>query len=248
MTNPGSNNPTESTSKTTTNLASAEPSIRVAIVDDQDLVRAGFRMILETEPGIDVVLDARDGQEAVDRVPGASVDVVLMDIRMPNMDGVEATRQLSELCDARVIILTTFDLDEYVFAALQGGASGFLLKDTHPDELIRAIRVVAQDEALLAPSVTKRLIEQFQNTGPAPATSKTLPGLGDLTEREAEVMTYLAKGLSNSEIGKALFVSEATVKTHVGRVLSKLGLRDRVQAIVAAYESGLVQPGQNLPD
>lgn len=229
----------------TTNLTNDGHSIRVGLVDDQDLVRTGFRLILETEPGIDVVFEASNGQEAVAGLPAANVDVVLMDIRMPVMNGVDATRHLTT---ERVIILTTFDLDEYVFEALQAGASGFLLKDTRPDDLINAIRVVASGEALLAPSITRRLIEKFQSgIGPEP-TRSAVPGLDQLTEREAEVMAQLAKGLSNVEIGEALFVSEATVKTHVGRVLAKLGLRDRVQVVVAAYESGLVNPGQDLPD
>lgn len=233
----------------TTNLATQGSAIRVALVDDQELVRTGFRMILETEPGIDVVCEAADGAQAVEVIPGANVDVVLMDIRMPRMDGVEATRQLTGASDAgdggpKVIILTTFDLDEYVFAALQSGASGFLLKDTPADDLIHAIRVVASGEALLAPSVTRRLIQQFQTTGGVKAEPREVPGIADLTQREMDVMIELAKGRSNVEIGQALFVSEATVKTHVGRVLTKLGLRDRVQVVVAAYESGLVAPGE----
>lgn len=231
----------------TTNLATQGKAIRVALVDDQELVRTGFRMILETEPGIDVVCEAVDGAQAVEVIPGANVDVVLMDIRMPRMDGVEATRRLAGASDAdgpKVIILTTFDLDEYVFAALQSGASGFLLKDTPADDLIHAIRVVASGEALLAPSVTRRLIQQFQTASGTTTEPREVPGIADLTQREMDVMIELAKGRSNVEIGQALFVSEATVKTHVGRVLTKLGLRDRVQVVVAAYESGLVAPGQ----
>ncbi len=223
----------------------APQPIRVALVDDQELVRTGFRMILETEPGIDVVLEAKDGQDAVDLVPTANVDVVLMDIRMPRMDGVEATAKLVELDGPRVIILTTFDLDEYVFAALQGGASGFLLKDTPAEELIHAIQVVASGDALLAPSVTRRLIGRYQEHSSVSASKADIPGLDQLTQRELEVMTELAKGCSNAEIGEALFVSETTVKTHVGRVLTKLGLRDRVQVVVAAYESGMVLPGHD---
>ncbi len=223
----------------------APQSIRVALVDDQELVRTGFRMILETEPGIDVVAEAKDGRDAVDLIPAANADVVLMDIRMPRMDGVEATAKLVQLDGPRVIILTTFDLDEYVFAALQGGASGFLLKDTPAEELIRAIRVVASGDALLAPSVTRRLILRYQEHSSASASKIDIPGLDQLTQRELEVMTELAKGYSNAEIGEALFVSETTVKTHVGRVLTKLGLRDRVQVVVAAYESGMVLPGHD---
>lgn len=227
----------------TQNLASSGKAIRVALVDDQELVRTGFRMILETEPDIDVVIDAADGQEAIERIPTANVDVVLMDIRMPRMDGVAATNILSKLDGPRIIILTTFDLDEYVFAALQSGASGFLLKDTPADDLIHAIRVVAAGDALLAPSVTKRLIQKFQSGERSVSETREVSGLDDLTEREMEVMIELAKGRSNAEIGEALFVGETTVKTHVGRVLTKLGLRDRVQVVVAAYESGLVSPG-----
>ncbi len=223
----------------------APQSIRVALVDDQELVRTGFRMILETEPGIDVVVEAKDGQDAVEKIPVANVDVVLMDIRMPRMDGVEATAKLVRLGGPRVIILTTFDLDEYVFAALQGGASGFLLKDTLAEELIHAIQVVASGDALLAPSVTRRLISQYQEHSSVSANKVDIPGLDQLTQRELEVMTELAKGYSNAEIGEALFVGETTVKTHVGRVLTKLGLRDRVQVVVAAYESGMVLPGHD---
>ncbi len=223
----------------------ATQPIRVALVDDQELVRTGFRMILETEPGIDVVVEAKDGQDAIERIPAAKVDVVLMDIRMPRMDGVEATTKLVGLDGPRVIILTTFDLDEYVFAALQGGASGFLLKDTPAEDLINAIRVVASGDALLAPSVTRRLIRRYQESSSEPTATAEIPGLDQLTQREVEVMSELAKGYSNAEIGQALFVSETTVKTHVGRVLTKLGLRDRVQVVVAAYESGMVLPGQD---
>lgn len=215
-------------------------TIRVVLVDDQELVRTGFRMILESEDDLAVVGEASDGLEALDAIASAKPDVVLMDIRMPTMDGVEATGRLAP-DGPKVIIVTTFDLDEYVFAALKGGASGFLLKDTPADELIAAVRVVAKGEALLSPSVTQRLIEQFRSG--QPATTEPAPGLDDLTEREREVLVEMAKGLSNSEIGTELFVSETTVKTHVGRVLSKLAVRDRVQAVVIAYESGLVRPG-----
>ena len=212
---------------------------RVLIADDQALVRAGFRMIIDAEEDMRVVGEAADGSEAVEQSRRATPDIVLMDIRMPNMDGIEATRRLTAAGNgARVIILTTYDLDEYVFEALGAGASGFLLKDVPPEDLVRGIRVTAQGEALLAPSVTRRLIEQFASSRPAPGTS-----LESLTEREVEVLTLLARGLSNAEIAGKLFVGESTVKTHVGHILEKLGLRDRVQAVIAAYEAGLVKPG-----
>jgi len=219
------------------------PPLRVVVVDDQALMRTGFRMILESA-GIDVVAEAGDGREALDIVRQSRPDVVLMDIRMPELDGVEATRQLCADPDvhARVLILTTFDLDEYVYSALRAGAAGFLLKDTPPEQLIDAVRVVADGESLLAPSVTRRLVEEFARN--APATAAAAPGLEDLTERETEVLVAMARGLSNAEIATALFVGETTVKTHVGRVLMKLSVRDRVQAVVVAYESGIVRPGQ----
>jgi DNA-binding NarL/FixJ family response regulator len=218
--------------------------IRVLVADDQALVRGGFRSILETQPDIDVVGEAEDGQDAVEQAATSRPDVALMDIRMPRLDGIAATSALvAAPTPPKVLILTTFDLDDYVFAALRAGASGFLLKDTPPDELVHAVRVIAGGDALIAPSVTRRLIEQFA-TGlpaepvPAPAS------LDVLTERETEVLRHLARGCSNAEIAEALFVGEATVKTHVGRILMKLGLRDRVQAVVLAYEVGLVHPGQ----
>ncbi len=217
--------------------------IRIGIVDDQELVRTGFRMILESEPDFEVVGEASDGRAALDLVRARRPDVVLMDVRMPEMDGVEATSKLGPGTDTKVIIVTTFDLDEYVFAALQHGASGFLLKDTPADQLIAAIRVVADGEALLAPSITKRLIERFQTTEPPAGTSRGRELIGSLTERESEVLVELAQGLSNAEIAAKLFVSETTIKTHVGRVLTKLDVRDRVQAVVMAYESGVVRPG-----
>ena len=214
--------------------------IRVAIVDDQALLRSGFRMILEAQDDLAVVAEAGDGVEALERLESANADVVLMDIRMPRLDGVEATRRLGDWSDPpRVIILTTFDLDEYVFAALEHGASGFLLKDTPPDELVRAIRVVAAGDALLSPSITKRVIDRHVG----PRRGDPHPGLADLTGREMDVLRELARGLSNAEIGQQLFVSETTVKTHVGRVLSKLGVRDRTQAVVVAYQSGLMDGG-----
>jgi DNA-binding NarL/FixJ family response regulator len=214
--------------------------IRVLIADDQALMRTGFRMILDAQDDIEVVGEAIDGADAIRRFDALSPDVVVMDVRMPTMDGIEATRRLSALDrPARVLILTTFDLDEYVYEALRAGASGFLLKDRPPEELVAAVRVVATGEALLAPSVTRRLIEEFARRAPAVKAIE----LDELTEREREVLVLMAKGLSNAEIARALFVAETTVKTHVGRVLHKLGLRDRAQAVVLAYESGLVHPG-----
>jgi DNA-binding NarL/FixJ family response regulator len=221
--------------------------IRVVVVDDQALVRAGFRMILEAEDGFDVVGEAADGLEAVDLVARARPDVVLMDIRMPNLDGVAATQRIVSAAAAdgdgpKVLILTTFDLDEYVFAALRAGASGFLLKDTPAEDLAAAIRLVAAGDALLAPSVTRRVIEEFaSHTPPEPAADVDL---SVLTDREREVLVHMARGLSNTEIAAALILGETTVKTHVGRVLMKLHLRDRVQAVVLAYECGLVHPGR----
>lgn len=220
-------------------------TVRLLVVDDQALVRAGFRLILDAEPDLEVVGEAADGREAIDQARTLRPDVVLMDIRMPELDGVEATRLLAgpDVVDpVKVLMLTTFDLDDYVYAALRAGASGFLLKDTPPEELVHAVRIVAAGDALLAPSVTRRLIEEFARQEPTtPATPP--PGLDTLTERELEVLRQMARGLSNAEIAEELFVSETTVKTHVGRVLMKLDLRDRVQAVVLAYESGLVQPG-----
>ena len=218
---------------------------RVLLVDDQPLLRAGFRMILEGEDDIEVVGEAADGVEAIDAALRLRPDVVLMDIRMPNLDGVEATRRLAGPGadePVKILILTTFDLDEYVVEALRAGASGFLLKDVPPEDLVTAIRTIAAGDALIAPSVTRRLIDRFARHLPPPET-KPPPSLGNLTDREVEVLTLMARGLSNAELAESLFVSETTVKTHVGRVLMKLGLRDRVQAVVLAYETGLVQPG-----
>ena len=219
-------------------------SIGVLIADDQALVRAGFRMVLEAEDDITVVGEAANGEQAVHGTRRLRPDVVLMDIRMPELDGIAATRQIARAeaePTARVLILTTFDLDEYVYDALGAGASGFLLKDSPPEQLVTAIRVVAGGEALLAPSVTSRLIEQFART--RAARRDPPPGLDDLTPRELEVVKLVARGMSNAEIAAALVISDTTVKTHVARVLTKLGLRDRVQAVVVAYESGLVSPG-----
>jgi len=214
-------------------------TIRVLIADDQALVRTGFRMIVDAEDDLQVVGEAADGAEALDLAARTDPDVVLMDIRMPRMDGVAATKQLS---GPKVIILTTFNLDEYVIEALRAGASGFLLKDTPPEDLVDAIRVVAAGDALLAPSVTRQLLDRV--AGSLPQAYLAPPaGLGQLTDRELEVLRLMARGLSNAEIATELYVSETTVKTHVGRVLMKLDLRDRVQAVVLAYESGLVQPG-----
>jgi DNA-binding NarL/FixJ family response regulator len=216
-------------------------TIGVLIADDQALVRAGFRMVLEAEEDIAVVGEAANGEQAVHGTQRLKPDVVLMDIRMPELDGIAATRRIVAADAARVLILTTFDLDEYVYDALGAGASGFLLKDSPPEQLVTAIRVVAGGEALLAPSVTSRLIEQFaRGRSPAPP-----PGLDELTAREREVFGLVARGLSNAEIAAALVVGDTTVKTHVARLLAKLGLRDRVQAVVLAYESGLVRPGDS---
>ncbi len=222
-------------------------SIGVLIADDQALVRAGFRMVLEVEDDITVVGEAANGEQAVHSARRLKPDVVLMDIRMPELDGIAATRQIAGAdpgragLESRVLILTTFDLDEYVYDALGAGASGFLLKDSPPEQLVTAIRVVAGGESLLAPSVTSRLIEKFAHT--RARRRQPPPGLDELTSRELEVFTLIARGLSNAEIAEALVVSDSTVKTHVARLLAKLGLRDRVQAVVLAYESGLVSPG-----
>jgi DNA-binding NarL/FixJ family response regulator/class 3 adenylate cyclase len=220
--------------------------VRILIVDDQALVRAGFRMILEAEDDIEVVGEGADGREAIEAVRRLRPDVVLMDVRMPEVDGIEATRRLlgQDGVDAKVVMLTTFDMDEYVYEALRAGASGFLLKDVPPEQLVAGIRAVASGDALLAPAVTRRVIEEFVRR-PPDSVRAAPPELADLTARETEVLTLMARGLSNAEIAKELVVSETTVKTHVAHVLMKLGLRDRVQAVVFAYESGLVQPGDS---
>ena len=219
-------------------------SIRVLLVDDQALIRAGFRMILDAEEDMDVVGECADGTQAVDSARRLTPDVVLMDIRMPEMDGIEATRLIAGDdgdCSPRVLMLTTFDLDEYVYDALRAGASGFLLKDVPAEQLVDGIRVIAEGDALLAPSVTKRLIHEFSRSG---AAQRSAPAsLEDLTPRELEVFKLIARGMSNAEIAAELVVSETTVKTHVARVLMKLGVRDRVQAVVLAYEAGVVSPG-----
>ncbi|GGO25134.1 DNA-binding response regulator [Microbispora rosea subsp. aerata] len=223
-------------------------TIRVLLADDQPLLRTGFRFILEAEPDVTVVGEAGDGAVAMEQARALLPDVVLMDIRMPGTDGIEATRRIvREAAPSahvpKVLVLTTFDLDEYIVEALRAGASGFLLKDVPPDELVQAIRVVAAGDAIVAPSVTRRLLDKFATRLP-PAHQQAIPArLDRLTERELEVLRLIAKGMSNAEIAAQLVVSETTVKTHVGNVLTKLGLRDRVQAVVLAYETGLIVPG-----
>jgi DNA-binding NarL/FixJ family response regulator len=217
-------------------------SIRVLVVDDQELVRAGFVKLLEPEADLRVVGEAADGRDAVEAAARARPDVVLMDIRMPRLDGIEATRRIRAQAHApRVLVLTTYDLDEYVFDALKAGASGFLLKDAPADQLIAGIRVVADGDALLAPSITRRLIEEFARR-PTPPPEGPVE-LAELTAREREILALIARGLTNSEIAGHLVLGESTVKTHVGNILTKLGLRDRVQAVVLAYETGLIRPG-----
>ncbi|MGH3391444.1 MAG: response regulator [Actinomadura sp.] len=224
-------------------------TIRVLLVDDQPLLRTGFRLILEAETDIAVVGDAAEGASAVELTRTLLPDVVLMDIRMPGVDGIEATRRIVRegvaRHDPRVLILTTFDLDEYVIEAVRAGASGFLLKDSPPEDLVAAIRIVAAGDAIVAPSVTRRLLDKFATRLPSVRETEPPPGLGTLTEREREVLGHVARGLSNAEIAAELVVSETTVKTHVGNVLAKLRLRDRVQAVVYAYEKGLSRPGQS---
>jgi DNA-binding NarL/FixJ family response regulator len=218
--------------------------IRVAVADDQALVRSGFVVLLKSAPDVEVVGEAANGYEIVDLVRAEQPDVVLMDIRMPEMDGLEATRVIVEGVPAtRVLILTTFDLDEYVYGALRAGASGFLLKDTLPDDLLAAVRIVAEGEALLSPRVTKRLIEQFVEQGVPEAATAPNPALDTLTDRENEVLQAVARGLSNAEIADELFMSHATAKTHVSRLLTKLDARDRAQLVMLAYEHGVVVPG-----
>jgi DNA-binding NarL/FixJ family response regulator len=220
--------------------------VRVLVADDQALVRGSFRVLVDTAPDLTVVGEAATGAEAVELAARTKPQVVLMDVRMPVMDGIEATRRITAADpEARVLILTTFDLDEYVFAGLRAGASGFLLKDTPPADLLAAVRVVAAGEALLAPAITRRLISEFARIRP-PAVAAAPAAFAALTPRETEVLRLVAAGLSNPEIAGRLVVTEETVKTHVSRVLGKLGLRDRTQAVVAAYESGLVVPARKL--
>ena len=217
--------------------------IRILITDDQALVRTGFRVIVDAEPDLEVVGEAADGRAAIDETLRLHPDVVLMDIRMPNLDGIEATRRIAAKGPRgpRVLILTTFDLDEYVYEALRAGASGFLLKDAGAEELLHAIRVVAAGEALLSPSITRRLIADYARR---PPTSERPAPLAELTPRELEVLRFVARGLSNSDIARQLVLGEATIKTHVARIFQKLNLHDRAQAVVLAYESGLVTPGE----
>jgi DNA-binding NarL/FixJ family response regulator len=213
--------------------------IRVLVADDQALVRSGFRMILEERADLELVGEAGDGVEVIELARTLDPDVILMDVRMPNLDGVEATRRLVDAgTRARILVLTTFDLDEYVYAAIRAGASGFLLKDVEPTELVDAIRVVAAGNSLFGPEATERLVARFAQ--PRPENTEALDGL---TEREREILRMLATGLSNAELAQQLYLSETTVKTHVSSVLRKLGVRDRVQAVIAAYDAGLVQPG-----
>ncbi|MFC8829997.1 response regulator [Streptomyces sp. NPDC057137] len=220
-------------------------SIRVMLVDDQVLLRTGFRMVLAAQPDMEVVAEAGDGAEAIENLRATAVDVVLMDVRMPRLDGVEATRRICAEPDApKVLILTTFDLDEYAFSGLKAGASGFMLKDVPPSELLTAIRAVHSGDAVVAPSTTRRLLDRFSAMLPSGKENRAATGaLERLTGREREVMLLVAQGLSNGEIAARLVLSEATVKTHVGRILTKLALRDRVQVVVLAYESGLVRAG-----
>jgi DNA-binding NarL/FixJ family response regulator len=219
-------------------------TIRIVLADDQPMLRMGFRMVFEAQPDLEVVAEANDGQEVLDVLRATPADVVLMDVRMPHLDGVEATRRIcAEPNPPRVLILTTFDLDEYVYEGLRAGASGFLLKDVPPPELLRAIRVVAAGDAIVAPSVTRRLLDQFARH--LPRDEPASPALDRLTSRERDVLLEVARGRSNAEIAETLFLSEATVKTHVAHILTKLEVRDRVQAVVLAYESGLVTPGRS---
>ncbi len=229
-------------------MSEAQTPVRVLIADDQDLVRSGMSLILQSYEGIDVVGEARDGDQAIELADRLHPDVILMDIRMPRVNGIEATRAITEdptLADVHVLILTTFDLDEYVYDALTAGASGFLLKDADPDEIVSAIRVVASGDALIEPSITRRLIEAFVAARPSRlgAGTTTAAALRSLTDREREILVLVARGLSNEEIGDELFISPATVKTHLARIMAKLDVHDRAQLVVIAYENGLVKPG-----
>ncbi|PPF11195.1 MULTISPECIES: response regulator transcription factor [unclassified Rathayibacter] len=220
--------------------------VRVLLVDDQELVRVGFRIILESEPGIEVVGEARTGLEALQRASELRPDVICMDVQMPGLDGLAATREIvadPRLC-SRVLILTTFDRDDYLFEALSAGASGFLLKNASPEELVEAVQVVARGDAMLAPDVTRRVIERFASVPEHTPAAAEHSGVADLTDREREVLVHLARGWSNAEIAAELFVGEATVKTHVSKILMKLGVRDRIQAVVFAYEHGIAVPGR----
>ena len=225
--------------------AQPDRPLRIALVDDQPLVRAGFAMVIDSQDDMEVIVQASDGQAAVDELRARTVDVVLMDVRMPRKDGIEATAEILDQVPVdrapKIIVLTTFDLDEYVVAAIRAGASGFLLKDAQPEDLLGAIRTVHRGDAVIAPSATRRLLERVVRA-PEPEEKDTSV-LSPLTERELEVLTLMGRGCSNREIGAELFVAEATVKTHVGRVLAKLGARDRVQAVIIAFETGLVSPG-----
>ncbi|MEU1618273.1 response regulator transcription factor [Streptomyces sp. NPDC005722] len=218
-------------------------TIRVVVADDQELVRSGFAMILDAQPGIEVVAEAADGATAAEAVRLQGADVALLDVRMPGTDGIEACRAISAATGCRTIMLTTFDSDEYVYEALRAGASGFLLKDVRRDDLVHAVRVVAAGDSLLAPTVARRLVEEYRRR-PRPSWAPPSAPLDALTARERETLLHLARGLSNAEIAAALTVSEHTVKTHVGNVLAKLGLRDRIQAVICAYETGLVTAGE----
>ncbi|SEB78664.1 DNA-binding response regulator, NarL/FixJ family, contains REC and HTH domains [Paramicrobacterium humi] len=219
---------------------------RVLLVDDQELVRAGFRIILDAQPDVDVIGEAANGQEAIERARQLRPDVICMDVQMPVLDGLAATRAITAESDAAVIMLTTFDRDDYLFEALSAGASGFLLKNSSPEQLVEAVHTIAAGNALLSPVVTRRVIERFAGGAAAPAAERNLErsaALDELTEREREVLHLVAQGLSNTEIARRLYVGEATVKSHVSKILQKLGVRDRIQAVVFAYENGVVVPG-----